>query len=575
MPGEPESSAKRMELEKEILELRRARQLLQLLANATNILISDNLDYEVRLKNLAEVIVPNFADWCAINIIAPARLSYTVVTAAGEDKKKLAEEIARKYPPEREYRYGVAEVIRSGQATLYPAMPDELIRRTTVNAEHYELLKKLGIVSVMVVPMISQHETIGAITFVTAESGYRYSEDDLAIAKQLAHRAAVALENALLYAEVAEANRAKEKFLAMLAHELRNPLTPVRNSLPILAEKGKEDYEIRDIANIMDRQIAVMNRLLDDLFDVARATAGKIRFHTEDLELPGLLRHAAETMRPELERKGLQFSVYLAGRPVHVHGDRVRLEQIVINLLGNAAKYTPAGGHVTLECELEGKEAVIRVRDTGKGIPPHMLEKIFQLFVQVDQSLDRPEGGLGLGLTLVQMLTERHGGRVSARSEGPGRGSEFIVRLPVVPEPETKPGPAERRPAADEPKRILVVDDNEDAANSIGKLLRRLGHSIRVAYDGISALEIAQGFNPEAVLLDIGLPLMDGYEAAARFRELYKNSRPDLLLVALSGYGQEEDRAKSREAGFNYHLVKPFDTQELRNIINAWPQKTG
>lgn len=555
-------------LRHELARTERSRQLLQLLANATNVLISDDLGYENRLRHLGDIIVPYFADWCTIDIIAGPKPSYTVVTHSSPEKRRLAEEMESKFVPKLENRYGVAEVMRTRRATLYPNMPDELVRKTTVNEEHYKLMKSLGIVSVMVVPMVSREAVIGAITFVAADSGHHYSEEDLEVAKQLANRAAVALDNAILHEDVLEANRAKEKFLAMLAHELRNPLTPIRNSLPILATKGEDDYELQDIARIMERQIGIMSRLLDDLFDVARITEGKIQFHMEDMELITVLEHAVAVRRPEFERKGFHLAVYLDGAPLYIHGDRVRIEQVVVNLLNNAAKYTPAGGRITLECARNGNDAVIRVRDTGKGIPPNMLQKIFHLFIQVDQSLDRSEGGLGLGLTLVQMIVEHHGGTVTAKSEGLGKGSEFIVCLPLIPKKAAEADSRPRTSFSDQPRKILVVDDNEDAANSIGKLMRRIGHDVRITYDGISALEIAREFQPEVILLDIGLPGIDGYETARRFRADFP---ANILLIALSGYGQEEDRQKTKAAGFNFHLIKPFDTQELRDIINAWP----
>lgn len=554
-------------LKEELSRRKHVEERLQLLADATNILIDDVLEYETRLRNLSKIIVPYFADWCAIDIVIPGKESYTVITHASEEKSAIADEIRRKYPPKSDASYGVAEVIRSRQATLYPDMPDELVRRTTQTEEHYQLMKALGINSVMVVPMVARDQALGGITFVMSESGDHYDEADLEIANQLAHRAAVALDNALVHDELLEANRAKEKFLAMLAHELRNPLTPIRNSLPLLAAHGESDYEIKDIADIMDRQVRTMSRLLDDLFDVARITEGKIQFQMEDVDILSILDHAITILRPEFEKKGYKFSAYLCEGPLYVKGDRVRIEQVIVNLLNNAAKYTPHGGHIALECMHEDKWAVMRIRDSGKGIPPNMLKKIFQLFMQVDQSIDRPEGGLGLGLTIVQMLVEKHGGTVTAHSEGIGKGSEFVVRLPLVLAAEKKEE-APKKITGDSKKRILIVDDNEDAANSIGKLLRKIGHEVRMTFDGMTALEIVKEFRPEAVLLDLGLPVLDGYETAKELRVMYPSHR--LLLVALSGYGQEEDRKRTKEVGFDHHLVKPFDTQELREILNAW-----
>ena len=565
-----EGSANLETLKQEIERRRRTEERLHFLATATTIMINATLDYETRFKNLTRIIVPHFADWCMIDI-AEKRQSYNVITMHSDPEKvALAEEIQKKYPPKHDAEYGIARVVRTGEPELHPDITDELMRKTTQSEEHYNLIKRLGISSVMLVPMIARGKSIGGITFVVGESGRRYNEEDLEFAKQLVYRAAVALDNAILHEELLDANRAKEKFLAMLAHELRNPLTPIRNTIPLIKEYGAEHAELREIAVTMERQIQTMTRLLDDLFDVARITEGKIQFQMETVDLLALAESTVAAYRHELEEKGLKFSVKLGDGPLFIVADRVRIEQVVVNLLNNAAKYTPEGGEISLECFREGDEGVIRVRDTGKGIPQHMLDNIFVLFTQIEQSIDRPEGGLGLGLTLVKSLVERHGGSVEASSGGLGKGSLFTVRLPLHEPASGGSSPAPRvSAAADIPRRILVVDDNIDAARSIAKLFARLGHTIEVAYDGPAAITAAGAFKPEVILLDIGLPGINGYDTARALRDTYGDQ---VLLIAVSGYGQEEDRQKAKSAGFDHHLVKPFDTQELRDLMNAWKQ---
>jgi CheY-like chemotaxis protein/two-component sensor histidine kinase len=311
-----------------------------------------------------------------------------------------------------------------------------------------------------------------------------------------------------------------------------------------------------------------MVRLIDDLLDLSRVSRGKIELRRERVELATVLHNAIETSRPLIEAAGHELTVTLPPARVWLEADPTRLAQVVANLLNNAAKYTKEGGHIWLTAEQAGGEAVIRVRDTGVGIPAEMLPRIFEMFAQVGTSLERSQGGLGIGLTLVKSLVEMHQGTVEARSEGPGKGSEFVVRLPVA---EEQLGIQPRRPAADGPaapgtaRRILVVDDNVDAAESLALLLQLKGHDTRLAHDGHGALEAAQAYRPDVVLLDIGLPGLNGFEVARRFRQLPELR--DVFLVALTGWGQEEDRRRGQEAGFDHHLTKPADPAAIEKLL--------
>jgi two-component system, chemotaxis family, CheB/CheR fusion protein len=370
--------------------------------------------------------------------------------------------------------------------------------------------------------------------------------------------------------DVREADRQKDTFLAMLAHELRNPLAPVLHAVQVLRLKGPADPLLRQQRDLIDRQIGQMKRLLDDLLDVARISRGRIQVRKEPVDLRAVLDMAAEAARPLMTARAHEFQVSLPDQPLVVEADATRLTQVFTNLLSNASKYTDRGGRVWLtavpQSEPAGASVAVSVRDTGVGMPPELLSRVFDLFAQSDQSLDRAQGGLGIGLTLVRRLVEMHGGTVEAHSAGPGQGSEFIVRLPLQPDavlPSLGTRPPE--PPAARKLRVLVVDDNVDSADSMALLLGIWEHEVVTAHDGPSGLQLAQSFQPEVVFLDIGLPRMSGYQVARELRKLPGLS--NVLLVAVTGYGQDEDKRKSREAGFDHHLMKPVDPDEIQAIL--------
>jgi len=369
--------------------------------------------------------------------------------------------------------------------------------------------------------------------------------------------------------QLAEADRRKDEFLATLAHELRNPLAPIRNALHIMGLNGTSAATLAEVREIMERQVAQMVRLVDDLLDVSRITRGKINLISERVELAAVIASALETSRPLLEASRHDLTVQMSPEPLAVVGDLTRLAQVVSNLLNNSAKYTPEGGHIRLSVEGQDGQAVIRVRDNGMGIPAHVLPKIFDMFTQAERTLDRAQGGLGIGLTLVRRLVEMHGGKVEAHSAGTGQGSEFVVRLPLAPESQVVNDALKHQskaPAQHCPQRVLVVDDNQDSAESLGMLLRLRGNEVRTAYDGLAALEAARAFHPEVVVLDIGLPGMNGYDVARQMRKM-----PEVqgaLLIAQTGWGQEEDRRRSEEVGFDAHLVKPVDAAALQDLLS-------
>jgi signal transduction histidine kinase/ActR/RegA family two-component response regulator len=364
-----------------------------------------------------------------------------------------------------------------------------------------------------------------------------------------------------------EADSRKDEFLAILAHELRNPLAPIRNSLEIVQEAGYTGEAAAQAYNVISRQVRHLVRLVDDLLDASRVTRGKITLQKEPVDLAHVVARAVESSRPFLEARSHTLEVALPETSLPVEADVVRLEQVLINLLNNAAKYTPAGGQIWLKVEQEKGEAVIRVRDTGIGIPPEMLPKVFDLFSQLDHTLARSEGGLGIGLTLVRRLVQMHDGSVDAFSEGTGRGSEVVVRLPLRRDDQAAAGPETRdgTAASARRRRILVVDDNEDSANSLALLLRLSGNDARAVYSGSQALAAVEEDRPEIVLLDIGLPEMDGLEVCRRLRQ--EQGLHEALVIAMTGYAQEVDKLRSHEAGFDHHLVKPVDLEFLRKLL--------
>lgn len=374
------------------------------------------------------------------------------------------------------------------------------------------------------------------------------------------------VEEALLVAD-----RRKDVFLAILAHELRNPLAPISNALEIVKHTTRESDTVGPLLGMIERQLGQLVRLVDDLLEVGRISQGKLTLKKERIDVPSIVQQALESCRPALEAAQHRLSVVLPQEPIELFGDPLRLAQIVSNLLGNSCKYTEPGGEIQVTAALEGSVAVISIKDNGVGIPEQMLSRIFDMFHQIDQSRHRAQGGLGIGLSLVRSLVEMHGGTVVAKSDGPGRGSEFIVRLPVVVDADRRQSttPATSPPDFHRPRRILVVDDNEDAATSLSMLMKLNGHATHVEYDGLSALKAAAEFQPDVVLLDIGLPGLDGYEAARRLRQQPWGKR--LLLIALTGWGEEGDRRKSGDAGFNCHLVKPVDHASLARLLADWP----
>ncbi len=461
--------------------------------------------------------------------------------------------LSERYPPDFNAPRGMGQVMRSGQAELIAHVTDAMIEAGARDAEHLAMIRGLGLKSAMLVPLNAHGRTLGVMSFVAAESGRRYDAHDLALAEELTGRAGLAVENARLYEREAglrrraeEADRRKDDFLALLGHELRNPLAPIRNAVHLLSLQPDDPAIVANARDMIGRQAAHMTRLVDELLDASRIARGKIQLRPERLDLAALVRTAAADQRLQLDTAGLTLEVGVPESPLWIHGDATRLTQVLGNLLDNARKFTDRGGRITVRLTQEGDRAVIAVTDTGIGITTDALPRLFEVFSQIDAGIDRSKGGLGLGLAVVKGLVELHGGSVAALSDGPGHGCTFLVRLPLA-----ATDPAQRLHAPHGRRtgrslRILVVDDNVDAADSLALLLRSDGHQVETVHDGPAALELSPRFHPEVVFMDIGLPGgMDGYEAARRLRAAGQRiGRPDRADRFRPGARRSSNRAR-------------------------------
>jgi PAS domain S-box-containing protein len=468
---------------------------------------------------------------------------------------ELLEEIGHTLPSGGAIRDGQRVIIEDIESDLAYAPFREVARRAGFRAAHST-------------PLITRAGRILGVLSTFSRWPRRPSERDTYLLDLCARQAVDSIENARLIAQVREADRRKDEFLATLAHELRNPLAPIQNAVHILRHHGPSDPALQWSRDVIDRQVRQMSRLVDDLLDLSRITTGKLDLRTARITMAEVLHAAVETSRPLIEASGHELITNAPTEPMELDGDLTRLAQVVANLLNNAAKYTEHGGRIWLSAERQGSDAVISVRDSGIGIPVDMLPHIFDMFAQGAHAFNRCQGGLGIGLTLVKRLVEMHGGSITARSDGPGTGSEFIVRLPaLIGRPQSERTLDDNGEVIDRAMglRILVVDDNCDAAASLGMLLRIMGNDVRTAYDGDAAFALAETFRPHVAVLDIGLPKSNGYEVARHIRE--QRWGRSMVLIAATGWGQAADRERSRTAGFDHHLVKPVDPAALLRLL--------
>jgi PAS domain S-box-containing protein len=733
-------------ISRDVTERKRAAERQRLLIEAGRILGS-SLDYEATLADLCRLVVPDFADWCALDVVSEEGLPRRI-HVAHEDPAlaELARTFRKRYPPRPDDPRGLMKVLRTGEPEFVSEISDEMLVSAARDDEHLRMLRELKLRSVLIVPLSVSGRTIGALTLVGSQESRRFDEADLELAGEIADRAALAVENARLFAgareavrirdeaialhkaieqslthlveasgslsasldlpsvfsavltlsrkliaadayavwryhpesnrwgielgsglsdefqaatvpgkgetaavpespivaedvqsfsaldprgeaygkegirsamviplkvrgraggtlvfyyrakhhfspievrvgtalanlagsavgtaelyqELRENDQRKDEFLAMLAHELRNPLSAISNAVLLARQPQVEPKALEWSRQVVERQTGKLARLIDDLMDVSRITRGKIQLKKESVDARRLLQSAADSLRSLIDERKHEVSVSSGPGLLRLYADPVRIEQVLVNLLTNAAKYTPSGGRIWARVERKDSSLVFTVKDNGRGIEPDFLPHIFELFTQGERSIARSESGLGIGLTIVRKLVEMHGGSVSAQSDGPGQGSLFTVRLPASEQDALESMASPLQPKiAEQHLKILVVDDNEDTARGLAKILGLFGHEVETAFDGPSAVQAARNFEPDVVVLDIGLPGMTGYEVARSLRG--EKFGDKLLVIALSGYGQDEDRRRSHEAGFDYHLVKPVDHTALLALLS-------
>jgi PAS domain S-box-containing protein len=544
---------------------RQTEQRSRFLAEASGVLAAV-VDPDSALQKLAATAVPFFADWCTADLVdARGRLRRVAGTHGESGKAQLLFDWHREYPPDPAAPRGTYAVWQSAR-TAYAADLRAGERPSATDAREARILDALEPRSFIAVPLKVREEVIGVLSFVMSESGRRYTPADVQLAEDLAARAGTAIENSRLYQELRDADRRKDEFLATLAHELRHPLSPMVTALSLLAAPERTDAVLERATAVLDRQLHHLVRLVDDLLDLARIRHGKLALRLESTDVASVVGRAAEVARSAIEARQHRLRLELPAAAIPLRVDPVRIAQALVNLLTNAAKYMDESGTITVSAGVEDGDAVVRVRDCGVGLTTEEASRIFELFAQAHPRVGA--GGLGIGLTLVRSLVQLHGGRVTVASDGPGRGSEFTVRLPIDTD-SVEPPPREeaqaRRPRQ-AGRRILVVDDNVDTTEMLSLLLAIHGHEARVAHSGHAALRVADETRPDVVLLDLGLPDLDGCDVARQLR-----ARPfgqHLLLVAVTGWGGDEDRLRTRQAGFDAHLLKPVLWEQLEPLLS-------
>jgi PAS domain S-box-containing protein len=561
------------------------------LSQAGEALVS-SMDYQATLSNVARMAVPAIADWCAVQILEPgARASYQAAVAHIDPKKvEFARRLGERYPPDPEAKRGVPEVMRTGRSELYVEIPPALLEESARDEEHRKLIQELGLRSGMVVPLRSHGRTLGAMTFVYAESNRRYGEEDLAFAEDFARRAAMAIENALalrqledsrtqerkLRAEAEVASRAKDEFLAMVSHELRTPLNAILGWTVMLRAPNAAQNLERGLA-VIERNARAQAKLIEDVLDVSRIISGKLALSLGPTSVGEAILASIETVTPAAQAKSITISASVPDKPIGITADAQRIQQVVWNLLSNAVKFTPKGGNIRVRVWHEGSDVRIEVSDSGEGIRADSLPFVFEPFQQADTSTTRRHGGLGLGLAIVKQLVVAHGGTVSAHSDGPGKGATVLVELPArsaIPaissaaRPSIDGAPRDTIGAARlDGLRLLVVDDEEDALALVSQVLTAHGAEVFAAASAKDALEKVTNVRPDVIVSDIGMPGEDGYTLVRKIRSLPADQGGRTPAIALTAYAREEDAERAFAAGYQLHVAKPVEPAQLAKMV--------
>jgi PAS domain S-box-containing protein len=588
----------------DLTERKRREEGQRLLAEAGAALAS-SLDYTTTLESVARLAVPTLADWCSVDILGEdGTLQRLAVTHQDPAKVQWAYELHRRYPPDPDSPVGVANVLRTGRSELIEEIKDELLVEVVKDSELLQIARDLGLRSSMNVPLVARGRILGVLSFLSAESGRIYNNQDLELAEELARRAGLAMDNALLYQEaqqareVAEvANRSKDEFLATLSHELRTPLTAMVGWTDLMRNKMLTPEQQERALEVIARSTRTQTQLIEDLLDVSRIITGKLRIRMQRVPLGSIVEAAVETVRPAAEAKKLKLHCGMTEQDLYVAGDESRLQQIVWNLMANAVKFTPPDGVVEVTLSAINDQACLQVRDNGRGIAAEFLPHVFDRFRQADSSSTRNYGGLGLGLSIVRHLVEMHGGNATVQSEGEGQGALFTITLPLLQNGATaalsSPAPnkettgkvteqvPENTPAAAPiirnalshlaPRvesrltgiKILVVEDNDDTRDFLSVTLNREAAVVQAAASAREAMERLRNWQPDVLVCDIGMPETDGYEFIQQVRALPPLQGGAVSAIALTAFARKEDRARSLTAGFQEHLAKPVQIEKL------------
>nr|WP_228052216.1 ATP-binding protein [Nodosilinea sp. LEGE 07298] len=548
----------------------------QYLSEASAVLAS-SLDYQTTLEQVAQLTVPTLADWCTVHIVEEnGTIDQIAVAHVDPAKLEWAYQIRDRYPLDTNAERGAALTLRTGQSDFVPEIPDRLLVHAAKDPEHLEILRQVGFSSVMTVPLRSQDRVIGVISFISAESGRRYTAADLQLAEELAHRASLAIENAQLYqaaqrdrTKAEAANRIKDEFLAILSHELRSPLNPILGWARLLRSRKMDATKTDQALETIERNAQLQAQLIEDLLDVSRILQGKLTLNIAPVNLVTTIEAATEIVRLAAEAKRIHIQTTLEAIAGQVLGDTNRLQQVIWNLLSNAVKFTPAGGQVAVTLEQVDTYAQIQVRDTGKGIHPDFLPHVFDYFRQEDGTTTRQFGGLGLGLAIVRQLTELHGGLVWADSPGQNLGATFTVRLPLNLERQDQPPPAEPFNRATDLTglQILVVDDEADMRELASFILTQAGAQVTTAASALQALSLLNQSVPDLLLCDIGMPEMDGYGLIQQIRKRLHDQGGNMPAIALTAYAGDINQQQALAAGFQLHLAKPIEPDLLVRMI--------
>ncbi|HKT78899.1 MAG TPA: ATP-binding protein [Vicinamibacterales bacterium] len=557
---------------------RRIRRQSDFLAEAAAVL-AKSLDYHVTLKRVVDLAVPQIADWCAVDLVGEGgAVERLAVAHINPEKVEMARRIRDRFPERADSRYTPQYVINTGKPAMAERITEEGLARVARNPEHFEAIRELGLCSFMCVPLLARGRTFGAMTFVSGSSGRHYNASDLQFACDIASRAALAVDNARAYEEARRASQLKDEFLATLSHELRTPLNAILGYARMLRSGLLDGAKQARGIEILERNAASLTQIVEDVLDVSRIISGKLTLHTQPLDLASILAQGVATVQPAADAKGVRIHADIDPDAAQIMGDPDRLQQVIWNLLSNAVKFTPSGERIWVRLERASGQVEIAVIDTGVGISPAFLPHVFERFRQADSRISRQHGGLGLGLAISRHIVEMHGGTIEAHSDGPDKGSTFVVRLPSARresdlsrrlEPRAaNVGSAPNRPSLSG-VRVLAVDDDDDSLEMLREILEAAGAEVRTAQNGEEAIDLLRNGRFGVLVSDLGMPGMDGFELIGRVRHLSVAEGGRTPAAALTAYARSEDRTRSLRSGFQMHLSKPIEPEELLISVKA------